>query len=68
MVRRCITGRIGGKRPDDDGVTTRCAAYRDGAQDAGLVADDQQITTGTVTFERVKRGEECVVLTFRESP
>ena len=53
-----------GVHPDDDAVWQRVAAYRDGAQDAQLVANDATIRTGTVTFERVPKGDEGVVLVF----
>ena len=55
-----------GRPPDDDNAITRCACYRDAAQDVGLVTDDIWIQTGAVTFERVKRGCEGVTITFRE--
>lgn len=54
--------------PDDDNAIERCAAYRDAAEDVGLVNDDSQIETGRVSFERVKRGQEGVSLTFKEVP
>lgn len=49
--------------PDDDNVIGRCAAYRDGAQSYGLVLDDAQIATGSVTIGR--GAEQRVWLTFR---
>jgi hypothetical protein len=37
--------------PDDDNAIARCAAYRDGAADAGLVANDQDIRAAGVIYE-----------------
>ena len=53
-----------GHWPDDDNVIERCAAYRDGAQDAGLVVNDRQIVTRGVRFHVATRFQRCIVLTF----
>ncbi len=55
-----------GRPPDDDGAIARLAAYRDGAQDAGLVSDDRFITQRSITFTKVERGDECVRMVFTE--
>ena len=59
-IHWCFAGR----QPDDDNVIARCKSIRDGAQDAGLVNDDQAIRVGDVTFQRVRRPAQCVVVTF----
>lgn len=56
-----------GRHPDRDNAIARCAAIMDGAEAAGLFADDRQIVEGRITFERVKAGEEAVVVTFRKA-
>jgi crossover junction endodeoxyribonuclease RusA len=51
-----------GRQPDDDNVIARCKPIRDGIADAGLVADDGLIRVEGVTFERVPRKEQGVVI------
>lgn len=63
-ARLDIHWRFAGVQPDDDGVIGRIKAARDGIADACLVANDRDIVTGRVSFERVRRKEQCVVLTL----
>jgi crossover junction endodeoxyribonuclease RusA len=59
-----IFWQFAGKQPDDDNVIARCKPIRDGIADAGLVADDGLIRVTGVTFERVPRKDQGVVLTL----
>lgn len=59
-----VDWHFAGPQPDDDNVWGRVAAYRDAAQEAGLVVNDRQVTTGRVTFYRVPRAQQRCVLTF----
>lgn len=56
-----------GRTADDDNIITRMAAARDAAAMAGLVWDDSDIRVGAAMIERVAKGEECVVVTFRRN-
>lgn len=49
---------------DDDNVVAMVAPLRDAAQQVGLVANDAQIVTGYVTFQRVARGNERCAVVF----
>jgi Holliday junction resolvase RusA-like endonuclease len=53
-----------GTQPDSDNIVARLKAVRDGIADALLVADDKHISIGSVTFERVPRKEQGVVITL----
>jgi hypothetical protein len=53
-----------GPQPDDDNAWARLKSTRDGVAAAGLVIDDRHITIGAITFQRVRRAEQRVVLTF----
>jgi hypothetical protein len=53
-----------GPQPDDDNAWSRLKSTRDGVAESGLVTDDRHITIGAITFQRVKRAEQRVVLTF----
>jgi hypothetical protein len=57
-----------GKGTDTDNIIARCAAYRDGVVEAGLLADDGTMEQGRVEREWLPRSatayEEYVVLTF----
>lgn len=59
-----IHWRFSGRQPDSDNTVSRCKNVRDGIADACLVSDDVSIRVGAVTFERVRRAEQCVVLTL----
>jgi Holliday junction resolvase RusA-like endonuclease len=66
-ARMDIHWRFAGTQPDSDNVVARCKSLRDGIADACLVANDQSISIGSVTFERVpKRDVEVVVIVTRE--
>lgn len=62
-----ICWMFAGRQPDDDNVIARLKPVRDGIADAGLVADDGLIRVEGVTFERVKRSEQAVVITLTRS-
>ena len=55
-----------GKGTDSDNIVARCAAYRDGVAQAGLVADDNAIAVGEVVQHWLPRRatayDEYVVL------
>lgn len=59
-----VVWRFAGKQPDDDGAWGRLAAYRDAAQEAGIVADDLTVRQGTLEFIRVPRRYQCVEVSF----
>lgn len=59
-----VDWRFAGSQPDSDGAWTRLSAYRDAAQHAHVVLDDKQVRMGTLTFTRVRRTEQRVVLRF----
>ncbi len=63
-ARMDIEWRYCGNPADSDNIVARCKAYRDGAADAGLVADDRSITIGTIALTRTTRALQGVVLTF----
>jgi hypothetical protein len=59
-----IQWRCAGVAPDSDNIVARCKAYRDAAADAGLVANDRDVSIGNVTIEKVRRLQQEVVITF----
>ena len=63
-ARLDICWRFAGRQPDADNVVARLKGAIDGMADACIVADDQVISIGAVTFERVKRVEQAVRLTL----
>lgn len=51
--------------PDPDNGIIRTAAARDVLQDIGIVANDKHVQIGTYETLKVRRGSECVTITFR---
>ena len=48
-----------GPLPDPDNVIARCKAVLDGLVDAGLIADDREVSVTA----RVERGKPCLIVT-----
>ncbi len=51
-----------GRPPDDDNVWARVAGARDAFQARGVVRDDRDIRTGSVTYTHVPLDEAAVVV------
>lgn len=60
-----VEWRFAGTAPDSDGAWTRVSAIRDAAQHVEIVTNDRHIEQGTLTFTRVKKVEQCVVVRFK---
>ena len=60
---RCIW-RYAGPTPDMDNTIGRLAAYLDGAQDAGLLADDRCVVGYDIEYHRVPRREQGLDMTL----
>jgi hypothetical protein len=62
-ARLDICWMFAGRQPDADNTVARVKGAIDGIADACLVLNDQSIHLGAVTFERVSRKDQAVVLT-----
>ena len=63
-ARLDICWLFAGTQPDADNVVARCKSVVDGIADMGIVANDQVLRLGAVTFRRVKRTEQAVMVTI----